>query len=89
MTPSLAISQRADASLRRAAQLAALGQGLPVDESIRPRGQAAGVRQQAVANRRDVGFLHRLHRLNEITANPDRSVGNEDDLCLQECFGSY
>ncbi len=43
VTPSLATSQRADARLRRAAQLAVLGQGLPVNKSIRPRGQAAGV----------------------------------------------
>lgn len=37
MAPSLASSERADTSLRRAAQLATLGQGLPVDESVRPR----------------------------------------------------
>jgi hypothetical protein len=44
MTPSLATPDRADADLRRAAQLAepvlsfveGLGQGLPVDESVRP-----------------------------------------------------
>lgn len=77
MTPSLAKSQRADASLRRAAQLAALGQGLPVDESIRP-----WARQQALDNRqgRVAGmwvFSIAFHRLNEVPANPDRSVGNE------------
>ena len=46
MTPSLATSDRADVILRRAAQLATLGQGLPVDESVRPRGQEAGVGQR-------------------------------------------
>ena len=70
MTPSLAISQRADASLRRAAQLAALGQGLPVDESIRPRGQAEGVRQQTVASRRDDGILHRLSPFELVCCRP-------------------
>jgi hypothetical protein len=59
-TPSLATSQRADTRLRKATQLAPLGQGLPVYESIRPRGQAEGVRQKAVASRRDVGILHCL-----------------------------
>ncbi|MEX2492631.1 MAG: hypothetical protein WD425_12800 [Nitrospirales bacterium] len=60
MTPSLATSQkRADASLRMAAQLAepalsfveGLGQGLPIDESVRPRGQAAGVSEKEVEGR--------------------------------------
>ena len=58
MTLSLATSDRADASLRRAAQLAALEQGLPVVESVRPMGQEAGVGPKKVASRRDVDILH-------------------------------
>ena len=46
--PSLVTPDRADAGLRRAAQLATLGQDLPVDESVRPRGQSAGVREKEV-----------------------------------------
>jgi len=71
----LATSQRADASLRRAAQLAGLGQGLPVDESIRPRGQAAGVRQPAREAQGCGVFSIALHRWNEVGP------------CLQECIG--
>lgn len=56
MTPSLATSDRADASIRRAAQLAepvlsfveGLGQGLPIGSSVRPRGQEAGVSENEV-----------------------------------------
>ncbi len=36
MTPCLATSDRANAGLRRAAQLAGLKQGPPGDESVRP-----------------------------------------------------
>ena len=46
MTPNLAILERADANLRRADQLGAFRQGLPVAESVSPRGQSAGVRQK-------------------------------------------
>lgn len=57
MTPSLASSERADANLRRPAQLAEpvlsfvewLGQGLPIDESVRPRARAAGVSEKKMA----------------------------------------
>lgn len=48
MRPSLATQDRTDAGLRRAAQLAPLGQGLPVNESVRPRGQSAGVGEKKV-----------------------------------------
>ena len=41
--PRSVASDREDVSLWRADQLAALGQGLPVDEGVRPRGQSAGV----------------------------------------------
>ncbi len=60
MTPYLAASDRVDASLGRADQLAVLGQGLPVDESVRPRGQSAGGGQKEVGTPRGLGILHRL-----------------------------
>jgi hypothetical protein len=61
LTPCLATSDRADASLRRAAQLAepalsfveGLKQSPPVDESIRPKGQSGGVREKKVESRED------------------------------------
>jgi hypothetical protein len=58
------------------------------------RASAPGARQQALDNRqwRVAGmwvFSIAFHRLNEVAADPDRSVGNEGGLCLQECIGSY
>jgi len=43
LTPRPLTSEWTDADYGRAAQLAALGQGLPVVESVRPLGRAAGV----------------------------------------------
>ena len=43
VTPRLASLERTDASFRRADQLAALRQGPPVDQSVPPWGQTAGV----------------------------------------------
>ncbi len=94
MTPSLATSQRADASLRRAAQLAPLGQGLPIDESVRPR-----ARQQASEKRkwRVVAieiFSLAIHRLSVVAAHVYRLASNwsvhaDNDLecSLNDCCG--
>lgn len=46
MTPCLAGSDRADASFRKAAQLARLKQDLPGNESDRPRGQSECVSER-------------------------------------------
>ena len=43
LTPRPVTSEWTDANLRRAGQLAALKQGPPSDESVRPEGRAAGV----------------------------------------------
>ena len=43
VTPHLPLLERTDADLRRAGQLAVLKQGPPVDESVPPLGQTAGV----------------------------------------------
>ncbi len=43
LTPRLALLEGTDANLRRADQLAPLTQGPPVDESVPPLGQTAGV----------------------------------------------
>jgi len=43
LTPRLALLEGTDANLRRADPLAALTQGPPVDESVHPLGQTAGV----------------------------------------------
>ncbi len=43
LTPSLAIFNGTDANFRRADQLALLKQGLPIDKSVQPLGQPAGV----------------------------------------------
>ena len=43
VTPHLPLLERTDADLRRAGQLAALKQSPPVDESVPPLGQTAGV----------------------------------------------
>ncbi len=77
MTPCLAASDRANASLGRAAQLAepvlsfveGLRQGLPMDESIRPKGQSAGVREKEVESRGDWEIRSRFFR--EMAAKGD------------------
>jgi hypothetical protein len=43
LTPHLPLLERTDADLRMEGQLAALKQGPPVDESVPPLGQTAGV----------------------------------------------
>ena len=43
LTPRLASWERTDANLRRAGQLAPLKQDPPMDESVPPLGQTAGV----------------------------------------------
>jgi hypothetical protein len=45
LTPRPVLSKWTDANLRRAGQLAALKQGPPNDESVRPGERAAGVGQ--------------------------------------------
>jgi len=45
LTPRPVTSEWTDANPRRAGQLAALKQGPPSDESVRPEGRAAGVGQ--------------------------------------------
>ena len=44
--PCLPIWDGTDANLRKADQLATLRQGLPIDSSVRPGGQPAGVGQE-------------------------------------------
>jgi hypothetical protein len=86
VTPNLAILEGADANLRRADKLAelvlsfveGLRQGLPVTESLRPRGQSAGVRQKekwrvAEGWVFDIAF----HRLSEVAADCDRLVSHD------------
>jgi hypothetical protein len=46
MTPRPALGERADASLKRAVQLAGLKQGPPAEESVPPLVQPAGVGQE-------------------------------------------
>ncbi len=85
MTPCLGTSGRADADLRRASQLAepvlrlfeGLGQWLPIDESIRSRGQSAGVSERDVRGAGILKISIAFHPLREVAVEDDRLVSKE------------
>ena len=82
MTPNLATLDRADVNLMMADQLATLRQGLPVYESVSPRGQVAVVVQRG--KRRVVGILEiylAFRRLSEVAVGVDRLVTDPVGRC--------